>query len=224
MQLRLLAPIFFVLILCGCGAPEAPRTTQASLPLPAEPKPAPTLVAAPKKAPQRPWTFNYALAIHGATATGGERPQLLIDGNSTTYDGGEGYASTDWNVKPTPSMVVTFKEAEAINTIRILLWDQDNRFYRYKLEVSPDAEGETWKLLSDRSTTGEFRSWQLHAFPAEVVRRMRVTGTFNSSNNMFHVVEVQAFNIPADVTPNWEEKKNDMPSAASKTGGTTSEW
>ena len=223
-MVRILVFVLGVLALSGCGAPDVPKPMQAAAPASEAPQPAPTLIAAPKKGPQRPWTYNYALAIHGATATGGDRPQLLIDGNSTTYDGSEGYSQTDWTVKPTPSMVVTFKEASTINTIRLLLWDQDNRYYRYKLEVSPDAEGETWKLIADRTASFEYRSWQFHAFPAESVRRMRVTGTFNSVNNMFHVVEFQAFNIPADVKPTWEEKKNDMPSAASKTGGTTSEW
>lgn len=222
MRLRILATLCCLLALGGCGAPEAPKSEHAAAPIQEEAKPA--LVSAPRKTPNRPWTYNVALAIHGATALGGDRPQLLIDGNSTTYDGGEGYAQTDWTVKPTPAMVVTLKEAETINTIRFLLWDQDNRFYRYKLEICPDADGEKWKLIADHSTTGEFRSWQLISFPEEPVRRIRVTGTFNNSNNMFHVVELQAYNIPADVKPTWDEKKNDMPSAASKTGGTTSEW
>ena len=222
MRIQILTTLLGLLALNGCGTPEAPKSTQLVAPVPDEPKP--SLVAAPKPTPQRPWTYNVALAIHGATATGGDRPQLLIDGNSTTYDGGEGYSQTDWTVKPTPSMVVTLKEAETINTVRFLLWDQDNRFYRYKLEISPDADGEKWNMIADHSVTGEFRTWQLISFPTASVRRIRVTGTFDSSNNMFHVVELQAYNIPADVKPTWDEKKNDMPSAASKTGGTTSEW
>jgi hypothetical protein len=171
-----------------------------------------------------PWSFNFALGIHGAVASGCERAPLLIDGNSSAFDGGEGYAATDWSAKPPQAMLITFKEAVTVNTVRFLLWNQDTRFYRYKLEASPSAEGDDWKVISDHSLTGEFRGWQLLPFPAQLVRRFRLTGMFNSSNNQFHVVEFQAYLIPADITPHWEENKAERPSAAAATGSTLNEW
>ena len=46
--------------------------------------------------------------------------------------------------------MVLLRERAEINAVRFLLWDQDKRFYRYKLEVSPDPDGERWELVADR--------------------------------------------------------------------------
>jgi hypothetical protein len=230
MQLRSVATVLGLLALHGCGSPQAPRSELKTTPDITQKQPATAVrgsasqISAAKKPPARPWSYNVALAIHGATAIGGERPQLLIDGNSNQFDGGEGYAHTDWTAKPQQSMLITLRETESLNTIRFRLWDQDNRFYRYKVEVSASADGDTWKTVADHSTSGEYRSWQLIAFPAETVRRIRITGTHDSANNQFHVVECQAYNIPADVNPVWEEKKVEMPSAATATGSSANEW
>src|SRR5882724_11653959 len=56
--------------------------------------------------PPHPPGYNFALASHGAKITGGIKPELLIDGNSTTYDSGNGYGYTHWRNKPTESFVI----------------------------------------------------------------------------------------------------------------------
>lgn len=226
---RTLPFLMALLALHGCGS--APQTSSSATP--DAPKPDAKVPAAASDNLKRvstqnplvhPWSYNFALGIHGATASGCERAPLLIDGNASTFDGGEGYAFTDWSAKPQQAMLITFKENVTLNTARFLLWNQDNRFYRYKLEISPAADGDTWKVVSDHSAAGEFRGWQLITFPAEPVRRFRLTGTFGSANNQFHVVEFQAYHVPADVTPHWEETKPDRPSAAAATGSTVNEW
>lgn len=143
--------------------------------------------------------FNYALAANGATASGGSRPEELIDGNHTAYDGYHGFASTNWTASPPQHMIVTLKEPTPINVIRFKLWDGSNRFYRYKLDVSPDPSGDNWIQVADTSDK-ECRSWQVIFIPLQIVSRIRLTGTFNSANSDFHVVELQAYHAPAGMT------------------------
>ena len=85
---------------------------------------------------------------------------------------------------PPQSMLVTLKETVDINTVRFVLWDGDPRYYCFKLEVSAEAEGDHWTLISD-CTKGEYRGWQLIPFSTQKVRRFKLTGTFDSANNYF---------------------------------------
>lgn len=150
------------------------------------------------KMPPNPWTDNLALASKGAKATGGSQPELLIDGNTSDYDASYGYAATNWQTNPPDAMVVTLKEPATLNAVRVLLWDGDERYYRYRLEVSPDAEGEAhWTTVADYTHTSERRQgWQVLDFEPQAVRRVRLTGTYNSDSGAFHVVEIEAYHIP----------------------------
>lgn len=146
--------------------------------------------------PAKPKVFiNYALATNGATAVGGQNAKLLIDGNESDYTGSTGFAMTQWNNNPPQFLIVTLKEATNVGCVKFLLWDRsDERFYRYKLEVSPSETGEDWKSVADRSDpTAECKSWQVVTFQPQTLRRIRLTGTYNSANAGFHVVELQAF-------------------------------
>lgn len=150
------------------------------------------------KMPANPWTNNLALASKGAKAAGGNQAELLIDGNTSDYDASYGYAATNWQTNPPEAMVVTLKEAATLNAVRVLLWDGDERYYRYRLEISPDAEGDAhWTTIADFTQTSERRqSWQVQDFEPTTVRRVRLTGTYNSDNGAFHVVEIEAYHIP----------------------------
>lgn len=140
---------------------------------------------------------NYALAANGASG-----PRALIDGNSTEYTGGTGFASTVWKQDPPPSMLMTLKETLPLNVIRLLLWDRNRRFYRYRLEVSPQPSGERWVVVADYTgEDDERRSWQVVTFELQPVRRIRITGTYNSDNAGFHVVELEAYHAPVGFTP-----------------------
>jgi hypothetical protein len=159
--------------------------------------------------PQKSPGYNFALAANGGTATGGTRPALLIDGNSTIYDGGAGYAETTWNAKTPQSFIVELKQSSTIDCVRFLLWDlEELRFYRYKVEISAMASGratrerDEWKVVSDRTGKNEERrSWQIIRFDAQPVKRIRVTGTYNSANSSFHIVELQACMAPPNGFP-----------------------
>jgi len=154
--------------------------------------------------PRFPQGYNFALAANGAKASGGIRPEQLIDGNSTQYDGGSGYAYTHWRSKLPESLQVELKQPAAINCVRFLLWDlEETRFYRYKLEVcdSTQADGK-WTTVADKTgTEEECRSWQVIGFPKQSVQLIRLTGTFCSVNSSFHVVELQALEAPKGGLP-----------------------
>ncbi|MBI3832233.1 MAG: discoidin domain-containing protein [Planctomycetes bacterium] len=201
----------------GPGIPAvyfaATTATPASTAAVVVPKPeaagAPAEIAATKPAPTQDSpkkSMNYALAANGATATGGQHAELLIDGNHAQYDGANGYAQTEWNATPPQAFVITFKQAEPTNAVRFLFWDQDNRFYRYKLDVCPDLDDAKWKTVADRSQGNlECRSWQVLMISKENVRRIRLTGTFGSANSGFHVVELEAYDAPAGLSKPWED-------------------
>ena len=65
--------------------------------------------------------------------------------------------------------------------MKLLLLDVDNRFYRYKIEVSGD--GKKWTKVVDRTAaTNRCRSWQDISFdPPIQARYLRLTGTYGSS-------------------------------------------
>lgn len=147
--------------------------------------------------------YNFALAANGATATGGTDPEQLIDGNDSRYTPGTGFATTQWRATPTQAFVVTLKKAVTLDAIRFLLWDlSEDRYYRYKLEVTADDKNPEWTMIADRSGPIEqCKSWQVLRFKAQTVKQIRLTGTYNSANKGFHVVELQAFNGCPTSTP-----------------------
>ena len=71
---------------------------------------------------------------------------------------------------------------------RVLLYEGDNRRYGYKLSVS--ADGRTWdEIASERRAQG----WQEVNLDKVMVRYIRISGLSNSANQLFHVVEVEAY-------------------------------
>ncbi|MHC5058510.1 MAG: hypothetical protein ACYTKD_27955 [Planctomycetota bacterium] len=81
-------------------------------------------------------------------------------------------------------MVVTLAKATPINVAHFRLWDGDNRHYRYRAAVSPDADGDNWVTIGDYTAEAhERKSWQTVLFPLQVVRRIRVTGTYNMDSS-----------------------------------------
>ena len=145
--------------------------------------------------PACPPGYNFALAANGGVATGGSDASQLIDGNDSNYSGGTGFATSQWRANPPQAFVVTLKNAVTLDAVRFLLWDRsEERYYRYKLEVCADEKGKEWSMIADRSgATEQCKSWQILRFKAQTVKQIKLTGTFNSANNGFHVVELQAF-------------------------------
>lgn len=138
---------------------------------------------------------NIASATNGVEVTGVERGgQFLFDGNKTPVFGKEGHATSKW-----PSeWIVVFPKVYQLRTIRLRLWDGDDRFYRYTIATS--ADGREYSPLVDRSR-GEWRGWQQVQFPPRAVKAIRFRGIYNSDNPYFQVVEFEAYCIPPREPP-----------------------
>lgn len=76
-----------------------------------------------------------------------------------------------------------------VNHIKILLWDRDARSYSYFVEVSVNQT--KWEKVIDH-TLYNCRSWQFLYFPSRAVRYIRLVGTHNTCNKVFHVVALEA--------------------------------
>lgn len=149
-----------------------------------------------------PAGYNFALASHGATATGGRNPERLIDGD-LHYSSGSGFATATLN--PPQPFVITLPQPVKLNCIRFLLWDlSEQRYYRYTLEANFDGHPDHWATVAEHSKDdSECRGWQDLHFDLRIVKQIRLTGTFNSMNSFFHVVELEAYrDAPAlKITP-----------------------
>ncbi|MBN1394776.1 MAG: hypothetical protein JW959_07120 [Pirellulales bacterium] len=133
---------------------------------------------------------NVALARRGATVSGAEKSEHLLDGKSSAKQ------DDPSTVSPWPCRwIVTLDRPYALREIRFRLRDHDSRYYRYKLSVS--SNGARYDTVKDASR-GEWTSWQQIAFPARPVKTILVEGLYNSANHLFHIVELEAYCIPPE--------------------------
>lgn len=119
----------------------------------------------------------------------GECRDALLDGDVTTYDMENGYTRHCITDSKDAGIVVELGTFCMINHIRMLLWDRDSRAYSYYVEVSGDQQH--WDRVVDYSDY-HCRSWQYLYFEARPVRFIRLVGTQNTVNRVFHVVGLEA--------------------------------
>ncbi|XP_013386966.1 BTB/POZ domain-containing protein 9-like isoform X2 [Lingula anatina] len=127
---------------------------------------------------------NIATMRHGAKLVRGEMKAALLDGDTLNYDLDRGFSRhpiDDTNGE----LVVELAQPSIINTARLLLWDRDMRSYSYYIDVSMDDKD--WVRVVDH-TKYLCRSWQNLHFPARVVRFLKIGGTHNTVNRVFHAV------------------------------------
>lgn len=137
---------------------------------------------------------NVALAANDVKVSGIEHGAIhLNDGRVTGF---QRYASSPWPCE----WIIELPRAYPLTTVRLLLWDGNDRYYRYVLEAS--ADGMHYEVLADRST-GKWRSWQTITFTPRPVKFLKVKGLYNSENAAFHLKELEAYCLPPDkpVTP-----------------------
>ena len=200
-RLKLSAVILFALCITFSGASawkllggsDRPVGSQAATPNPTSEKPEAEAAAQTPSNPgqaveRKRLEGNLFAKQKGVTASGCVNAEVLIDGNSTQFDGGSGYAHYDLG-DPNGRMQVDLDTPQVMTRVSFLLWDQDARTYRYKLDIS--ADGAKWKTVLDSSNADQ-RSWQEARFPPQPVRAVRLMGVANSSNSGFHVVELEA--------------------------------
>jgi putative membrane-bound dehydrogenase-like protein len=108
-------------------------------------------------------------------------PRFAVDGKLDTRwcapDNGNGYSLQVDLGKPQP---VTGCE---------IVWEFDDRRYRYKVEGS--ADGKQWRMLADASKSEVREQFQTHKFTASDLRYFRVTGTELQSGAWMSIFEFQ---------------------------------
>ncbi|XP_019900461.1 BTB/POZ domain-containing protein 9 isoform X2 [Esox lucius] len=130
---------------------------------------------------------NIATMKHGAQVVKGELKSALLDGDTQNYDLDHGFSRhpIEEDGHGRAGIQVKLGQPSIINHIRLLLWDRDSRSYSYYVEVSMDELD--WVRVIDHS---KFlcRSWQSLFFTARVCRYVRIVGTHNTVNKVFHLV------------------------------------
>lgn len=132
---------------------------------------------------------NVASLKHGSRTIQGELRSALLDGDTTKYDMEKGYTRHTINETGDQGIIVELGTISIINHIKMLLWDRDTRSYSYYIEIS--ANQSNWERVVDH-TQYNCRSWQFLYFPQRAVKFIRLVGTHNTVNTVFHVVSIQA--------------------------------
>ncbi|KAE8600233.1 hypothetical protein XENTR_v10013142 [Xenopus tropicalis] len=128
---------------------------------------------------------NLATMKYGAQVVKGELRAALLDGDTQNYDLDHGFSRHPIEDDCRSGIQVKLGQPSIINHIRLLLWDRDSRSYSYYIEVSMDELD--WIRVIDHSQV-LCRSWQKLYFPARVCRYIRIVGTHNTVNKVFHLV------------------------------------
>jgi hypothetical protein len=68
-----------------------------------------------------------------------------------------------------------------LSSMKLRLWDGDERSYRYFIETSIDKSN--WKMAADRRNE-DCKSWQILQFDQRPVVYISITGTHNTANNV----------------------------------------
>ncbi|CAM4745183.1 unnamed protein product [Rotaria magnacalcarata] len=133
---------------------------------------------------------NIATKSHHAQVTEGEMKHALLDGDATNYDLDRGF--TRHPIDDIHNICVKLDGPSIINHIKLLLWDKDARAYSYYVEVS--ADDITWTRIIDYRAY-LCRSWQKLYFPPVVATSIRIVGTHNTVNKVFHLVSMEVYYI-----------------------------
>ncbi|XP_042206116.1 BTB/POZ domain-containing protein 9-like isoform X2 [Homarus americanus] len=139
---------------------------------------------------------NVAVPSKGAQVLQGEMRANLLDGNVSIYDMDRGFTRHPIDDNNGQGILIKLGMQCIINHMRMMLWDKDQRGYSYYIEVSMDQKD--WVRVVDH-TRYHCRSWQYLHFASRVVRYIRIVGTNNTVNRVFHVVAFEAYFSKQDV-------------------------
>lgn len=132
---------------------------------------------------------NVATERHGAKVITGELKHNLLDGDCDNYDMERGFTRHHIDAEGNNQGIIIQLGMQCIlNHMRMLLWDKDSRSYSYYIEVSMDQKD--WIRVVDHRNF-LCRSWQSIFFHPRVVRYIKIVGTHNTVNRVFHVVSFE---------------------------------
>lgn len=147
--------------------------------------------------------------IVGTHNTVSRSRNALINGDTSKYDWDSGYTCHQLG---NGAIVVQLAQPYRVDSMRLLLWDCDSRQYSYYVEVSVDQQN--WNMVADKRNE-LCRSWQLLRFPRQPVVFVRIVGTHNTANEVFHCVH---FECPAQCLEDVPVGPAASSSAAAKQG------
>lgn len=142
---------------------------------------------------------NIAVVKNGAKVIQGYADgfSVLEDESNHPYDMEKGYTRHAITSKDDNNgIVVELSNIYIINCIKILLWDLDNRSYSYVIDTA--VQENFWERVVDYSAY-HCRSWQHLYFTKRAVKYIRIKGTHNTVNKVFHLVSMEAMftsNVP----------------------------
>ncbi|CAI4222586.1 unnamed protein product [Auanema sp. JU1783] len=128
---------------------------------------------------------NFATVVEGVARC----RNCLLNGEVSGYDWDTGYTCHQLE---SGSITIQLNQPYKISSMRMLLWDCDDRYYSYYIEVSTNREN--WIRIADR-TKLQCRSWQMIEFDPQIVVFIKIVGVYNSANEVFHCVH---FECPGD--------------------------
>jgi len=135
--------------------------------------------------------YNVASVTRSAVVLEGvsRERNALINGDYKNYDWDSGYTCHQLG---SGSISIQLAQPFIVSSMRLLLWDCDNRSYSYCIETSLDQV--SWTMVVDKREQA-CRSWQIVTFEPTLVSFIRITGTHNTANEVFHCVH---FECPCD--------------------------
>ena len=127
------------------------------------------------------------IKILGATVIEGvsRTRDTLISGQLGEYDWEQGYTCHQLGVG---AIVVQLAQPYILGSMRLLLWDCDDRSYAFDIYVSIDRKN--WQLVIRKDEL--CRSWQYMEFEPRAVVYFQVVGTHNTANEVFHAVHFES--------------------------------
>ncbi|KAJ8289597.1 hypothetical protein GJAV_G00003150 [Gymnothorax javanicus] len=114
----------------------------------------------------------------------------LLNGDTRNYDWDSGYTCHQLG---SGAIVIQLAQPYMLGSLRLLLWDCDDRSYSYYVELSTNQQ--QWTKVVDRSKVA-CRSWQTLTFDRQPASFIRIVGTHNTANEVFHCVH---FECPAQL-------------------------
>ncbi|KAL3090836.1 hypothetical protein niasHS_007211 [Heterodera schachtii] len=130
---------------------------------------------------------NNAIVIEGVSRS----RNALLNGDTKNYDWDDGYTCHQLG---SGALVVQLPQPFLVETMRLLLWDCDDRCYSFFIEVSTDQC--KWTKVAE---VNERRSWQTVHFIRQPVVFIRIIGTSNSANEVFHCVHFECPAMETDI-------------------------
>ncbi|XP_062427956.1 BTB/POZ domain-containing protein 9 isoform X3 [Rhea pennata] len=134
----------------------------------------------------------------------------LLNGDTKNYDWDSGYTCHQLG---SGAIVVQLAQPYMIGSIRLLLWDCDDRSYSYYIEVSTNQQ--QWTMVADR-TKISCKSWQTITFDKQPASFIRIVGTHNTANEVFHCVH---FECPAQNSTHKDDGSKEVATTDLGTGG-----